>query len=189
MIEEVNNFWDSILEGCEPEAHNLKHLFKTRWVRFHSLPQSKRYPENEQEYQEVFSRYNKILRELSPNSSEIIIILSEYSESLKPKKPENYLDELFPDSICWRTVKDSEEDDLYWHTHTKKIKYTGMELNELLRLVANDKARNVIIICIETQSVFHPYDGGMDVILTSTIARDNLKAKYKNWLSSHPDGF
>lgn len=56
MIDGLDEFWKKYLGGCEAFPHKLKHTFQERWVRFHALPDSKRYPENEIEYQEVFSR-------------------------------------------------------------------------------------------------------------------------------------
>lgn len=41
--------WDSWLPGCEPIGHHLRRAFAERWVRFHSLPGSKRYPESDAE--------------------------------------------------------------------------------------------------------------------------------------------
>ena len=88
MIEELTNFWHREFENFSPEAHNLKHEYKDRWVRFHSLPESKRYPENEDEYSEVFRRHNTVLLELCGNVSKVLVVLPEYSEERVPTQPE-----------------------------------------------------------------------------------------------------
>jgi hypothetical protein len=36
--------------------------------------------------------------------------------------------------------------------------------------------------------LFAPYDGGVDMILENSEQRDEFKAKYKDWLSSYPQG-
>ena len=36
--------------------------------------------------------------------------------------------------------------------------------------------------------VYHPYDGGADVLTTLAPRRDALRARYRDWLSPHPGG-
>ena len=36
--------------------------------------------------------------------------------------------------------------------------------------------------------ILAPYDGGMDIIVESQEKRDELKVKYKDWLSTREDG-
>ncbi len=84
-----------------------------------------------------------------------------------------------------------KEDDyeLYWHLHVSELKYTGSELNDLFRFVANDEVVNIMVISLSKAVVFHPYDGGVDIVLASTKQRNLLKEKYHQWLSAHPEGF
>jgi hypothetical protein len=192
MNEALTKFWNSQFEGFAPEAHNLKHEFKDRWVRFHSLPESKRYPESESEYQEVLSRNNSLLQEIFGLQSSVLVLLSEYSDSVEPIKPEIELHELFPESTYWCSIAQHEEEDddkFYWHLHSAKVTPNSIELNDLFRLVANDEVRDIIIVGIASKTVFHPYDGGADVILSSTEQRNELKNKFSMWLSAHPDGY
>jgi len=192
MIKDLAKFWESEFKGFAPEAHILKHEYKNRWVRFHSLPESKRYPENEQEYLEVLRRHNAVLQELCGAEGKIFVVLPEYSESGAPSKPEPELASLFPITEPWCTLKQNEDDDdheLYWHLHVSEIEFTGSELNSLFRLVANDEAGNIMIIRPDKAVVFHPYDGGADIVLASTKQRDQLKERHHEWLSEHSDGF
>lgn len=192
MIEELAKFWASEFDNFAPEAHNLKHEYKSRWVRFHSLPESKRYPENEDEYLEILRRHNLVLQELCGNGSKVLVVLPEYSEEIVPSRPEPALLKLFSTSEPWCTLKCHEDDDdyeSYWHFHAAEIEFTGSELNSLFRMVANDEVGNTMIICPSKGIVFHPYDGGADVVLASAEERDRLKEQHREWLSSHPEGF
>jgi hypothetical protein len=192
MIEELSKFWKSEFDNFAPEAHNLKHEYKSRWVRFHSLPESKRYPNNEDEYLEILGRHNTVLQELCGSESNVLVVLPEYSEDIEPTKPEPELSSLFSASEPWRTLAQHENDDdyeSYWHLHVSRIKFTGSEFNSLFRMVANDEVGNIMIICPSKGVVFHPYDGGADVLLATAEERDHLKEKHREWLSSHPEGF
>ncbi len=193
MIDNLKEFWESSLENCSVVPDDLKHRFKNRWVRFHALPNSKRYPELESEYDEIFSRYNLIFRDLIVLSKEVILILPEYSTEKVPQGPEEKLANLFSKWEFWSTnspyeVGDGEEE-YYFHFHAIKIHYSGCELNDIFRLVADDEVGSVMIVAIDEQVVFHPYDGGLDVILPTVGARDALKMNYPNWLSNHPEGY
>ncbi|MFJ9372236.1 hypothetical protein [Streptomyces sp. NPDC101455] len=46
-----------------PVAHTFRSTYADRWVRFHSLPGSKRYPEYEDGYAIVRHRHNSFLDE------------------------------------------------------------------------------------------------------------------------------
>jgi hypothetical protein len=191
MINTLNVIWSENFDGLAPLAYELKHKLNERWVRFHSLPESKRYPENESEYTEVLNRYNKILKEHFGVNAKLYVVIPEYSESSAPTKPEKKLRQLFRDSQYWRTVDRKEEygEEFYWHFHVASLNYSGYELNALLRLVANDAVSNCFVVSESSKSLFHPYDGGSDSILFSTEERNKLKEKFSGWLSSHPEGF
>ncbi|WP_345422078.1 DUF3885 domain-containing protein [Halioxenophilus aromaticivorans] len=192
MIEELARFWNSEFDNFAPEAHNLKHEFKSRWVRFHSLPESKRYPENEDEYLEVLRRHNIVLKELCGNRKKVFVVLPEYSEKSVPSQPQPETLKLFSGSEPWCTLVQHEDDDdyeSYWHLHVSEVEFTGSELNSLFRMVANDEVGNIMIICPSKRIVFHPYDGGADIVLPSPQERDLLKKQHREWLSSHPEGF
>ncbi|QLE85300.1 hypothetical protein FLM48_09500 [Shewanella sp. Scap07] len=191
MIKDLTEFWETEFKSFVPEAHNLKHEFSDRWVRFHYLPESKRYPQNEQEYIEVLRRYNTLLNELL-GKNEVFVILPEYSESKTPTKPSSELTTLFPITKPWRSVEQHEDDDdykLYWHLHVSEVNYSGSELDSLFRLVAHDEASNIIIVNPNKGVIFHPYDGGADIVLASTRQRDQLKDRHPGWLPSHSEGF
>lgn len=57
--------WEQRWPGSWPEADKLRGLFPDRWVRFHSLPGSKRYPDTEAEYEILLDRHHGVLVELA----------------------------------------------------------------------------------------------------------------------------
>jgi len=58
----------------------------------------------------------------------------------------------------------------------------------MLRLVADNTVANMMIADPQLDWIFHPYDGGADVILPSEDRRDSLKSQFRNWLSARSDG-
>lgn len=59
----LSQLWAQSWPGLQPIGHEVRDE-RERWVRFHALPESKRYPEDEQEYAEVLRRHNLLLGEL-----------------------------------------------------------------------------------------------------------------------------
>jgi len=62
----------------------------------------------------------------------------------------------------------------------------GMK-NQILKAIADDEIR-AMFICPSRNCIISPYDGGVDIIVDSTKRRNELKEKYKNWLSEREDG-
>ncbi|WP_326702322.1 DUF3885 domain-containing protein [Streptomyces cyaneofuscatus] len=50
-----------------------------RWVRFHSLQESKRYPDDEAEYAVLLERHHTLLNELGPSDTELYVVTREWN--------------------------------------------------------------------------------------------------------------
>jgi hypothetical protein len=58
----------------------------------------------------------------------------------------------------------------------------------LLRHVTDDHTQDVILAGQELSWLYHPYDGGADVITASAQQRGILRERYPQWQSAHPTG-
>jgi hypothetical protein len=183
--------WDRCFPSCEPLGHRLRVVFRDRWVRFHSLPESKRYPESEAEYTELLARHNRVLGELTPAGSPVIVVMTEYSGSPVPSRF-NPNEPLFdPLAAWWRTVPSSDstpDSPGYRHSFGSVREWRPGEFDPLIRLVAEDRAPDVLLVAPDCRWVLHPYDGGMDVIAESSTSRTVLRNKFSTWLSTRADG-
>lgn len=116
-VEALSEAWLSRWGGS-PIAHELRGRHTDRWVRFHSLPESKRYAQTEEEYGVILDRHHTVL----------------------------------------------------------------------LQGVTDDELGCVIIAPRDLRWLYHPHDGGADVIAPTTRERDALKIRHRDWLSAHPAG-
>jgi hypothetical protein len=173
--------WTSAFPDFEPIAHQAKVRFADRWVRFHSLPDSKRYPEDEWESVELLARFNAVLSELVRTQAEIVLLATEFSDARVPSATSKSL----PGAWWWQTVL---VEDIYWHVYAMKVIWQPKQFDQLVRAAAMDAASNVMICDPDCEWLLHPYDGGMDVILSNGPTRDRLRAKFAGWLSSRPVG-
>jgi hypothetical protein len=185
--------WDSRFPNCQPVAHWLRVAFPELWVRFHSLPESKRYPEDESEYATVLHRHNCILEELTGSERSVVLLATEYSESPNPAQLQTELQILVPHALPWRSVAMHESDDdfaspSFWHVFTSVWEWHPGAFDPIVRLVIDDCVANLMILNADCRWLLHPYDGGMDVIAESSAARDRLKSSHPGWLSANPSG-
>ncbi|WP_214411268.1 DUF3885 domain-containing protein [Sphaerisporangium fuscum] len=57
-----------------------------------------------------------------------------------------------------------------------------------LLAIADDEISNVLLGPADLRWLYHPYNGGADVILPTRAERDALKDRHPTWLSTHPSG-
>ena len=187
----LSRLWDERWPGCSKLPYELRAV-RDRWVRFHTLPDSKRYPETEDEYRIVLSRHNSVLAELV-SGCEVLVVTAGYSDAPEPggscRSPETVAVHP-PDARYWTSVSMDDEPgfESWMHLYVSRMPWTAGCLELLLRQVADDVIANVILADLGLRWLYHPYDGGMDVILSSSGERDVLRNRHRDWLSTHPAG-
>ncbi|MDJ1503014.1 DUF3885 domain-containing protein [Xanthocytophaga agilis] len=62
--EQFTIFWSSTFPDTLPISHYFKYDYSDRWFRIHSLPESKRYADNEEEWNILLHRQNTIISDL-----------------------------------------------------------------------------------------------------------------------------
>ena len=178
-----------------PISYLFKHDYSDRWFRIHSLPDSKRYADNENEWEILLSRYNEIITDLFGLETPILIVTGEYNWGDNRQIHVTDEEEIFKpfsfvrlDNIELNKI-DSEqydEPDIYRPAFAQTIWKPNYH-DELLREIANDNAR-AFFVSFDKNIIVAPYDGGVDFILNDNQTRDNYKEKYKQWLSERKDG-
>ena len=197
MIRNIRKYWERNFAGFLPLAHTFRDAFKDRWVRFHSLPESKRYAESESEYQTILLRHNTVITRLC-QEKKLILITAFYSENIKPEKKIGRGSLVKPfdldlNSKYWQTVAMHEvhsdfEPELYLHLFASEWNWSPTVFDQILKLAADDVLSNVFILSLESNWIYHPYDGGADVICASISARNLIHKEFSNWLSDTPGG-
>ena len=90
MTTELEKGWNENFPDFPLIPSELKNHFQDRWLRIHSLPESKRHPENADEYVEILRRHNLILTDLFGRSHQYFLITFTYGyeseELLKDKE-------------------------------------------------------------------------------------------------------
>jgi hypothetical protein len=181
-IKTLRLHWDERWPNITPRAEELPKIMQDRWARFYTLPNGKRYPQNESELGEIVSRHNKLLEDLKPD--EIIIITCEWDDQPTPYIKHSKVD---PTSNYWQSIKEFSEDKncaaSYRHLFVSIKRWESGTLNDLLQSVANDDTAGVIVAPSNFLWLYHPYDGGADIIFPTTENKAQFIRTHKNWLA------
>ncbi|WNO72681.1 hypothetical protein [Streptomyces sp. AM8-1-1] len=184
--------WQERRPSVPPVAHRFRGTYADLWVRFHSLPGSKRYPETEDEYAIVLHRYNTVLDELFAGADVFVVTRDWSSTPSGPAGRPSPRQTLHRDGLHWWTEADRDDPDPQFHTYTRlyadRRPWERGCVDGVLRAVADEALVDVFIADTELRRIHHPYDGGADVILTTTAERERLRGEHTAWLSSHQSG-
>ena len=158
-------------------AGNPKGPLSRRWVRFHSLPESKRYADTGEERAEILRRHVTVLRELGADSEPVICIGDDWLDWGWTRK-------LLPAAWPWRVERDDERRPTYsWVQEFGSL----AEIEPLLSAVAEEEAI-LALTNADASWVYLPYDGGADVYTSTEAQCDELRARHSDWLSSQHEG-
>ncbi|MGH4033857.1 DUF3885 domain-containing protein [Actinomycetota bacterium Odt1-20B] len=190
MLE--RELWRARHPSAPPVAHTFRTTYAERWVRFHSLPGAKRYPESEDEYAVVLGRYNDVLDELFAGQAVFVVTADWASTPAGAAGHASARESLHPGGVRWWTEADESDPDPEFHTYTRlyadRRPWRRGCADGLLRAVADDTLARVFVTDTGLRRIHHPYDGGADVILATPGERDRLRERYRGWLSGRPDG-
>lgn len=190
-----NELWSLAFPNALPISHLLKHLLPEKWFRIHSLPGSKRYAENTQEFETILSRQNEVATDILGKSANIYIVSGEFHWKNQSSNTPQYDDTLKRYNLCaldainlFRLDPNEYEENQTFTPAIATIIWEPHKHDDLLLEVAKDRSR-AFFVSFDKQSIFAPYDGGADFIVKDEISRDYYKQKYKMYLSAREDGY
>lgn len=182
--------WNEAWPEVRPIGYELREGASQRWIRFHSLPGSRRYPEAEDDFHELLLRHNAVIEELFERhrrleGESLVVVAPSWSESPQPDVDSRAIPGLGISGSYWLSL--TEDDEIWTHQYVGELTWRVGCLDRLLRLVATDKASGVIVTTPTLRWLYHPYDGGADVIVSSLEERQDLVARHPGWLPK--DGY
>lgn len=187
--------WASRMGSTPPLGTALRMARPDQWVRFHYLPDGHRIARTTVERAEVLARFQAVLAELSAHDQLLVTTCGWGSTVPAPRPPD--LASLLP-AAYWRDVPADSPGDVAASIYATSLfaeagglvdMHGNSVLAEFLMVwVADALTAEAIIAPPSLEWLVHPYDGGIDVIATDTMQRDELQAKFADWLSPRPDG-
>lgn len=192
--KEFNKQWILNYPNTVPISHLFKQDYADRWFRIHSLPDSKRYPDNEKEWKILLKRQNEIITDLFGFDSKVILVAGEYNWGERTAHITNEK-EVFKDyhfsmldniDLFKLNSDDYDEIDVYRPAFAETL-WSPYQHDKLLREIASDNTR-AFFVSFDLTIIAAPYDGGIDFVLKDSLTRDIYKRRYKQWLSIREDG-
>jgi hypothetical protein len=193
-VQAFQTYWHSTYPESLPVPFAFVGDFVNRSFRIHSLPESKRYADNEEEWDVLLERQNTLINDLLGLNHKFILLTGEANfdgyveihplseaESIRgleftPLEPID-LHKAFPD--IWEEGK-------YYPIFSEQL-WEAHKFDNILKDIAEERLQ-AFFLSVEQQCLIAPYDGGVDCILKDRETRDYFKAKYKDWLSAREDG-
>jgi hypothetical protein len=189
--DELLASWNRRWAAARPLGWELRQEYPDQWVRFHSLPGSRRYADSEEEALEALHRGRTLIDELFAGGLDsLLIIAAEWGpDDVFGGWSRRLLPESWPwkSTMSWHLPVDDQDPDAPVTYFWVAAGASSDELDALLTSVANDEGRCVLTDA-SVEWLFCPYDGGMDVLAPSARDRDLLRARHTDWLSAHPKG-
>lgn len=194
---QFQTFWDANYENTYPVSHFLKDAYPERWLRIHSLPGSKRHPENDVKWNTLLSRQNTLITDLLVSEAAITLVTGENYLSLKNDQawylsPVDSLDDLPFTALTPISLgllyPDQYDPDVVYRPIFTQVNWQPPAYDEILKDIAEDNLR-MLFVSTTNQCLLAPYDGGVDIIFKDQPIRELYKAKYRAWLSAREDGF
>ena len=170
---ECRTWWDEHFPGSAPIGFVLRQIYADRWLRIHSLPESKRYADTEDEYAELLHRHNKVATDALGDESRCCLIEGSWDETGGRRRG-------------W--VMTLEGMELPLRLEVMETVWGYGRFDALLREVADEKRSKVLFASRESGRIYAPYDGGADIIYRDGQERDAFKQAYRAWLSKHLAG-
>ena len=160
------------------------------------MPDSKRYPENEDEWGIILARQNSLVSDVLGDGCKILLVTGEYIfpeeyETLDPMEDAPSIKdlsfELLDDIDLHQLWPEEYEKGMFLRTWFCASIWSPGKFDALLRDIAEDSVR-IFFVSVEEDALIQPYDGGVDLILKDQATRDQYKSKYRDWLSQRDDG-
>jgi hypothetical protein len=189
--EQFRKYWSDNYPDADPIGYELKWVYEDRWFRIHSLPESKRYADNENEYSIILDRQNSLISDIFGDNQDFIILIGLYTDDLTTENYEDldYINQYTKvDTLDLHKLRPEQyEDEIYYDIFIRTAKWKKHSQDKIMRKIADDEIR-AIFINPGAEIIICPYDGGVDIILKDAETRDQLKRKYTDWLSNREDG-
>ncbi|MDF1837888.1 MAG: hypothetical protein P1V35_08470 [Planctomycetota bacterium] len=186
-MKSIEEEWMVQFGHVAPLGYVCRVEFLDRWLRIHSLPESKRYPDNEGEMGELLLRHNEVATHVLGLHGECIMVTGR--GVLSPGVIE---------SAPWPDHSQSMErmpglgyqadEDCLIEFHGKRFIWEPGKFDSLIRDVAEESDGNILFFSPSMGTIYCPYDGGADLILAHPELVPPLKERWASWLSALESG-
>lgn len=177
----MSAFDEPKLAASYPISFIMRRTHPELWLRIHSLPESKRYPQNKSDWDTLIDRHRALSDAVLRDGS---LCRVHYSLFIDDGVPPDLLPLLAWNAALPITVDDDEQ----VFTYTAETKWNFDIFLPWIRLRADDQLGWISFHSLVTDSIYSPYDGGADIFSANTVFISEIKNQFGRWKSKRPDG-
>jgi len=192
-MDQFISTWQRFHQNTAPIDYILKFDKTDLWLRFHSLPESKRYANTDEEMSIILHRQNTVAGEVLGDGTLCWMIGHLYAgdgtesgDDAWRQETKQYFQRCNMTKV--QRVPNPDDPELAYDIFAIRVVWQQGTFDALLRAIANDELR-IMWMSEQTGAIFAPYDGGMDIILPNTEEIQALARSHSDWLSSYPGGY
>ena len=176
--------WKHAFEGALPVGFLLRQHYPERWLRVHSLPESKRYPSCPSEYDELLNRHNAVAAYTLGEGSKCSLFIARFGENREWSDTD--LASLMGGVPTHALASEDPEEPIQFFALQVAWRLSAFDM--LIRAAADDQTGPVLFANMASQTIYVPYDGGADLFFSSPAAVTVAKDVFRSWLSAREDG-
>lgn len=192
---EFSSDWTRHHDSRKPIGYMMRAAETPNWLRFHSLPESKRYAETDAEWSILLARQNGLAQEVLGSGEPCWLVQAcwqapDAAADVGWRGDPFYATRAYGLENAFEFLDDDVDRDepFSWLVTAKLVAWQPGLFDHLLREVADDRAAPTLWMAAATGAVFAPYDGGVDLFLRSSADVERLASRHPDWLSQHPSG-
>jgi hypothetical protein len=164
-----------------PISFIMRKAISDFWVRIHSLPESKRYPEDEMEWKILFGRHRALTEEVLAEGGPCRVHFTLFDDA-------GFSENLTP-SLDWGNIRArSYSDDETLYTRTAETVWSFDTFKPWIRRRSDDDLGWISFHSLDTDAIYSPYDGGADVFSLDPTFIAKIRSRFSAWKSPHPSG-
>ena len=179
--------WRATFGDIAPAGFVCRNAHPERWLRVHSLPESKRYPETNTERREILERHAAVARHVLGDGTQCTLFISRWGPArvwaaddlpwlgVLPAHLASFLspeDDGFVNEPDWEWLQVFGID-ITWKAHGH---------DRLVLACANDATGPLLVANLFRGTAYAPYDGGADLFFPDSMAVDVARDAFGDWV-------
>ena len=176
--------WRSSFGDALPAGFLCRAALADRWLRIHSLPESKRYGETDAERAEILYRQNAVASYVLGDGADCQLVITRFGKARVWSSSEALpLNGGTPEHVL---SAGDQDDELQFFA--LPVKWTAVTFDELILAVADDRTGPVLFANVQRDCIYAPYDGGADLFFRNSDTAARAHERFQAWLSAREDG-
>jgi hypothetical protein len=175
----MSAFDDDKFRGVYPVSFIMRKAISDSWFRIHSLPESKRYPEDETEWEILFERHRALTDAVLAEGGPCRVHYTLFDDA-------GFSEDLVP-SLDWGDIRPLRYgDDETVYTQTAETSWSFEAFMPWIKRRSDDDLGWISFHSLDTDAVYSPYDGGADIFSLDPSFIAKIRSRFSAWKSPCP---